>query len=133
MNPIRSFKFSVALALACWTLVALPFLIPSYKASPASTLLVKSYFPENMMPSAAASSMAWQAPWDWCGYLNIESQLSETYSGNESMGLTHHHRVRSITEKTRFTLVPVLIWLVNVQPPWHSVEGVLEQVSAVRI
>ena len=85
------------------------------------------------MPSAAASSMAWQAPWDWCGYLNIESQLSETYSGNESMGLTHHHRVRSITEKTRFTLVPVLIWLVNVQPPWHSVEGVLEQVSAVRI
>jgi hypothetical protein len=69
VNPILSLRFSVALALAVCTRVARGFRMCWYIASPASTSLVKWYLSENIIPKAAASSMAWHAPWDWWGFV----------------------------------------------------------------
>ena len=49
------------------------------------------------------------------------------------VGITHHHWVGSITKKAGLTLVPILVWLVNIQPPWHAVIGVPEQICTVGI
>lgn len=84
---------------------------------PLSIFLVKPYSLEKMIPRAAASSIAEQAPWDWFGYVAKVNNQALMAKGGNSRAQTHQHWVGCVAHDKSLAFVPVSVGLVNPESP----------------